>query len=86
MSFGGFVKRLRVFPKSVTDVNSWPPGSAISYDNHEYGRDDARHFAVGIVICNDGERITVLWPWHCKERIKTYEVRTLNHEVIRKVW
>ena len=81
------MKKLTVFPKGIKDVHSWPPGSAMAFNNHEFADNDRRHFAVGLVIFNDGDgTIMVMWPGHCKEHMKTYDVKSLNEQVIRKVW
>ncbi len=47
---------------------------------------NAKFFAVGLVIANDGHgNIVVVWPDSCEERISRYNVRRLNTMTIARL-
>ena len=74
----------------INTIEAWPPGAMMRFSTSSSfdGRMTTlkKFFACGLVVANDGiEKIIVLWPDNCRERLKTYYVANLNAVCISRV-
>ena len=73
---------------SINNVKTWPPGVQMKFSGPARVPgaapvNDDKFEAIGIVVANDGiDTIVVFRPEHCKDRLPTYSVMSLNPEVI----